>query len=179
MTCESRESNQRVNKKTTLMVGLAMILITVAAFRFAAFLREGRQAAENAYFYDLSARKIFVAPRTSVPPIRGIDNHELDGMRAIVVSASGNPKDKASRKIAYLERYAPELKQQLEGVQSGHEAANPSGSRISRGAAQSLTFVRRLDDETWYPVNSAEAEKLMMQWQVAGADGKRPVVCVP
>ena len=163
----------------TFTVVLAVVLIALAALRFAAFLREGRQPAENAYFYDLSARKIFVAPRTSVPPIRGIDNDEPDGMRAIVVSASGNPRDKAGQKVAYLEKYAPELKQQLEAMQTGHEVSNTSGSRISRAAAQSLRFVRRLSDETWYPVNSAEAEKIMTQWQVAGPAGTRPVVCVP
>ena len=73
----------------------------------------------------------------------------------------------------------PELKQQLEGMQSGHEVSSASGSRISRGAAQSLKFVRRLSDDSWCPVNSAEAEKIMTQWQVTGPDGTRPVVCVP
>jgi hypothetical protein len=176
---QSPTTNQRVNQKTTLTVGLAVVLIATAAFRFVAFLRERRQPAENAYFYDLSARKIFIAPRTSVPPIRGIDNDEPDGMRAVVVSTSGNPKDKAGQKVAYLQKYAPELKQQIEAMQSAHEVSSASGSRISRGAAQSLTFVRRLSDETWYPVNSAEAEKIMAQWQVAGSEGTRPVVCVP
>jgi hypothetical protein len=168
-----------VNKNAAMMLVLAMVLLAGAAFRFSRFLGQRGPSDENAYFYDLSERKLFVAARTRVPPIRGINNDEPDGMRAIVISSSGDPKDKASQKIAYLEKYAPELKQQFEAMQSGPESRAPSGSRIGRGAAQSFIFVRRLDEETWHPVNSAEGEKIMMEWQLPGADGKTPVVCAP
>ena len=88
------------------MLALAVVLLAGAAFQFSRFLDERSQAGENSYFYDLSERKLFVAPRTLVPPIRGINNDEPDGMRAIVISTSGDPKDKAGQRIAYLERYA-------------------------------------------------------------------------
>jgi hypothetical protein len=158
---------------------LAIALLVGAGFRFARFFHERTSADGFAYFYDLSERKLFVAPRTSVPPIRGINDGKLDGMRAVVISTSENPKDKASQRIAYLEKYATELKQQLEAMQSGQEPPGPSGSRISRGAAQSFTFVRRLNDETWYEATSAEAEKIMTEWRVPGPDGKTPLVCAP
>ena len=162
-----------------MMLLLAVVLLASAAFRFSHYLGERRQADDSAYFYDLSERKLFVAPRTLVPPIRGINNDESDGMRAIVISTSGDPKDKASQRIAYLEKYATELKQQFEDMQSGKESGAPSGSRISRGAAQSFIFVRRLNEETWYPVNATEGEKIMTEWQAPGVDGKTPVVCTP
>ena len=162
-----------------MMLVLALVLLAGAAFRFSMFLGQRGPSDQSAFFYDLSERKLFVAPRTVVPPIRGINNDELDGVRAVVVSTSNNPKDKASRKIAYLEKYATELKQQLEAMQSGQEPAGPSGSQISRSAAQSFTFVRRLNDETWYAANSAEAELIMKEWQVPGPDGKTPLVCAP
>ena len=162
-----------------MMLALAVVLLAGAAFRLVHFIRERGHSDELAYFYDLSERKLFVAPRTLVPPIRGINNDVPDGMRAIVISTSGASKDKASQKIAYLEKYAPELKQQFEAMQSGQESRAPSGSRISRGAAQSFIFVRRLHEETWYPVNSAEAEQIMTEWQVPGPDGKTPLVCAP
>jgi len=168
-----------VNKKAATMLALAVVLFAGAVFRFGRFQGERSQTGENSYFYDLSERKLFVAPRTLVPPIRGINNDEPDGMRAIVISTSGDPKDKAGQRIAYLERYAPELKQQFEAMQSGQESRAPSGSRISRGAAQSFIFVRRLNEETGYPVNSMEGEKIMTEWQVPGPDGKTPVVSVP
>ena len=162
-----------------MMLALAIVLLAGAAFRFSMFLGQRNPSGENAYFYDLSERKLFVAPRTLVPPIRGINNDEPDGMRAIVISTSGDSKDKASQKIAYLEKYAPELKQQFEAMQSDQESRVPSGSRISRGTAQSFIFVRRLNEETWYPVNTMEGEKIMTEWQVPGPDGKTPVVSVP
>ncbi len=161
------------------MLALALVLLAGAAFRFSHFLGQRGQTDENAYFYDLSERKLFVAPRTLVPPIRGINNDEPDGMRAIVVSTSANPKDKASQRIAYLEKYGPELKQQFEAMQSGQESQAPSGGRIGRGAAQSFIFVRRLNEETWHAVNSTEGEKIMTEWQVPGPGGKTPLVCVP
>jgi hypothetical protein len=166
----------RVNQKSAMMLVLAIALLAGAAFRFSVFLGARGQSDESAYFYDLSERRLFVAPRTRVPPIRGINNEEPDGMRAIVISTRGDPKDK---KIANLEKYAPELKQQFEAMQSGQESHAPSGGRISRGAAQSFIFVRRLNEENWYPVNSVEGEKIMTEWQVPGPDGKTPVVCTP
>src|SRR5262245_59102815 len=143
-----------MNKTSATLLALAIVLLTGAAFRFRDFVRDRSRSDENAWFYDLSERKLFVAPRTRVPPIRGINNDEQDGMRAIVISTSGNPKDKAGRKIAYLEKYGPELKQQFEAMQSSQEPPAASGSRIGRGAAQSFIFVRRLNEETWHAVNS-------------------------
>ena len=162
-----------------MMLALAVVLLAGAAFRLVHFMRERGHSDELAYFYDLSERKLFVAPRTLVPPIRGINNDEPDGMRAIVISTSGDSKDKTGQKIAYLEKYAPELKEQFEAIQSGQESRAPSGSRISRGAAQSFIFVRRLNEATWYPVNTMEGEKIMTEWQVPGPDGKTPIVSVP
>jgi hypothetical protein len=167
-----------MNRKAAVMLLFAVVLLTGAGVRFGRFFRERSSSDALAYFYDLSERKLFVAPRTLVPPIRGINDTEPDGMRAVVVSSSGDPRNKAGQKVAYLEKYSPELKQQLESMQAGQESP-PSAGRISRGAAQSFTFVRRLNEETWYPVNSSEAERIMAEWQVPGADGRVPVVCVP
>ncbi len=168
-----------MNKNALLMLAFAGVLLAGAAVQFIRFLLPRGPSDELAYFYDLSERKLFVAPRTRVPPIRGINDDAPDGMRAVVISTNGDPKDKKSRKIAYLEKYAPELKRQLEGMQAGANPAGGEETRVSRGAAQSLTFVRRLSEETWYPVNSLEAEKIMTEWQIPGPDGKVPVVCVP
>ncbi len=168
-----------MNKKAALMLVGAVVLLTAAGLRFVRFFREGGPRDDRAYFYDVSERKLFVMSRTLVPPIRGINDDEFDGMRAIVVSTSGNPDDKTSRKVAYLEKYSPELKRQIEAMQSGQESTGEPAGRISRVAAQSFTFIRRVNEETWYPVNSSEAEKIMTEWQVPGPDGKTPVVCAP
>lgn len=160
------------------MLVAAVLLLAVAGVRLVRFLGQRGTPNEVAYFYDLSERKLFVAARTLLPPIRGINNDEMDGMRAIVISTTGNPSDKASHKIAYLETYSPELKRQLEAMRAGDESAS-NGPRISRGAAQAFTFVRRVSEETWHPSNSPEAEKVMTEWLVPGPDGTMPVACTP
>ena len=128
------------------------------------------------YFYDLSQQKLFAAPRSSVPPIRGIDNAEEDGVRAIVISENGNPADRKHRRIAYLEKYTPQLKAQFEAIQRDGAGATNS---LRREDVPASTLVRRLTDRDWYPMNSAEGEKIVAEWNVPGPNGTYPVVCVP
>ena len=128
------------------------------------------------YFYDLSQQKLFAAPRSSVPPIRGIDNAEEDGVRAIVISENGNPADRKHRRIAYLEKYTPQLKAQFEAIQ--RDGAGTTNS-LRREDVPASTLVRRLTDRDWYPMNSAEGEKIVAEWNVPGPNGTYPVVCVP
>ncbi len=163
-----------MNKTQAIQLLLALGLLAGA---FAVFV-ELRPAPENAnrqaFFYDESEQKLFVAPGDSIPPIHGLHSPEMVSMRAIVISANGDPKDKAARKVAYLEKYSPQLKQQLEEMQAGNRAAAPP-----REARQSQILVRRLSDTAWYPVNSTEGESITTEWQVTGPDGRTPVVCPP
>jgi len=78
-----------------------------AASRFRPFPGQRSQTGENTYFLRPRRAQVFVAPRTLVPPIRA-STTRADGMRVIVISTSGDPKDKAGQRIAYLEKYAPE-----------------------------------------------------------------------
>ena len=157
-----------------MKVALAVVALAIAAVIFLGFFRGRSEGKELTYFYDLSEKKLFPAPRNSIAPIRGINDAEQDAVRAIVISTTGNPKDKANRKIAYLETCSPELKAQLEAAQSGNTAAVPP-----RGVRQALMLVRRLEEADWYPVSSAEGEKIMTEWQMPGPGGKAPVVCAP
>lgn len=129
---------------------------------------------EKAFFYDLSEKKLFAAPRTAVPPIKGINDQTEDAMRALVVSTSGKPEDKSSWVIAYLEKYTPELKRQMEEAQR-----TGSSPPMGRGLAQSQRFVRRLSDTEWFALDSPEGEKVVSEWLALGKDGQTPVVCAP
>ncbi len=162
-----------MNKTNLSKIGLAAVLLAGAAFLFLRFLREDSGVAEEAFFYDLSEKKLFAAPRESVPPIRGLNDEQEDAVRAVVIAPNGNPKDKAARWIAYLEKYAPEFKQQLVKVRSGE--ADP----LPRGTRNSFRFVKRLEDAQWHSLDSPEGEKILSEWNVPGPDGKYPVVCVP
>jgi hypothetical protein len=150
----------------------ALVLLAVAGVGFARFLNRDRGVSEETFFYDLSEKKLFAASREALPPIRGLNNTEEDAVRAIVVSR-GNPDDKSSRTIAYLEKYGPELKKSLEEVRAGK--AEPLPSVVRNG----YRFVKRVEDPEWTRVNTPEGQAILNGWNVAGPDGKFPVVCVP
>ena len=161
-----------MNKSNAVKIVLAVALLGGAALIFARFLRSNNGIVEETFFYDMSEKKLFAASRELLPPIRGLKGNDENAVRAVVIS-SGNPKDKANQKIAYLEKYSPELKQHLEKVRAGQ--AEP----LPRGARDSFRFVKRLDDAEWRPVSSPEGEKILGEWNVPGPDGKFPIVCVP
>jgi hypothetical protein len=152
---------------------VAILLLGGAGLGFYRFFHNKSGISEQTYFYDLSEKKLFAAPREALPPIRGLNGPEEDAVRAVVICTSGNPDDPANRKIAYLEKYAPELKHSLEQVRAGK--AEPLPSKVRNG----YRFVKRAEDEAWYAANSPEGEKILNGWNVAGPDGKQPVVCVP
>lgn len=126
------------------------------------------------FFYDESARRLFVAPMGSVPPIAGVDGPDADAFRAVVVSVTGNPDDKASRRIAYLERYSPEMKAQIEAAQAG----GPTPA-IGRSEGLAHRWVRRTNDTEWIPMADPRSEEIVSGWAVPGPAGETPVLCTP
>ena len=158
------------------LIATIVLLLAAAAMVVSSLLSHRGDSDGKVYFYDLSQQKLFAAPRSSVPPIRGIDNEEQDGVRAIVISESGNPADRKHRRIAYLEKYTPQLKAQFETIQK--EGAGGATS-LRREEVPGSTLVRRLTDREWYPMNSAEGEKIVAEWNVPGPNGTYPAVCVP
>lgn len=148
-------------------------LLAVAGFLLARTFR-GSGSKDLGFFYDESARKLFTAARTGVPPIRGTDGPAEDGVRAVVISTSGKPEDRNSWQIAYLEKYSPELKRQMEAAQAG----GPSPS-MGRAEAMSHRFVRLTTETNWHGMDSPEAEAILNSWAVPGPHGVTPVICSP
>ncbi len=151
-----------------------IVILALAGFFAVRFFRQGNGIAEKAFFYDLSEQKLFTGPRSAVAPIKGLKGPEEDGVRAVVISTNGNAGDKSSWKIAYLEKYSPEAKRQLERAQAG--GAPPE---LSRTEILAHRFVKRLRDSQWFPMDSAEAERIVTEWAVPGPDGTSPLVCTP
>ena len=108
-----------MDKTSRTKFAISCCLLAVAGVMVYRFIRDNRGAAEKAFFYDVSQKRLFTAARTAVPPIRGVDGPEEDAFRAVVISTNATPEDKASWKIVYLERYSPELKQQMQSAQAG------------------------------------------------------------
>ncbi len=151
-------------------VFLALALLAGAGLIFFRFFSQNNGVSEKTYFYDLNEKKLFATSREALPPIRGLNNAAEGAVRAVVISVNGNPKD---RKIAYLEKYAPELKEHLEKVRAGQAEPLPRNTR------DGFRFVKRADDAEWHAVNTPEGEKILGEWNVPGPDGRFPVVCSP
>jgi hypothetical protein len=133
----------------------------------------------DAYFYDLQEQKLFVAPRGSIPPINGVKGAPGAGVRAIVISPTGDPADKKHREIAYLEEYSAEIKALFEEVHQARMEGRSEEGRIDRREVAANTLVRRLQDKDWQPINSDEGKKISNEWNTPGPDGKVPVICSP
>jgi len=162
-----------MNSANTIKVIVVVLLFAGAGFGFYRFFNKKSGVAEEAYFYDLSEKKLFAAARESLPPIRGLNDAEEDAVRAVVICASGDPKNSANRTIAYLEKYAPELKQNIEEARTGKSDAMPTKQR------NGYRLVSRPGDDKWHPSNTPEGQKIMTSWHVAGTDGQYPTVCSP
>ena len=134
---------------------------------------------ESSYFYDLSKRALFEAPIDSVPPIRGIDDNEPDGVRAIVVSTSGNCRDAESRRILYLEKYSDLLKHEMEARLSTPPGTEAPSTTISRAQARMHTFVKAIEDADWSTIDSERGEALINRLSTPDPSGKLPLPCVP
>jgi len=162
-----------MKKPHLIKLALALLLLGCAGILFARFLRRDDGVSEKTFFYDLSERKLFAAAREAIPPIRGINDAGEDAVRAIVIAPGGDEDHEGERKIVYLEKYAPGLKQHIEKVRAGQ--ADPLPTRVQN----SMRFVKRVEDAEWHAVNSPEGQQIMTEWQVAGPDGEFPAVCVP
>ncbi len=138
------------------------------------FLHESDGISEKAFYYDLSEQKLFVAERGLIPPIRGLNDATEDGVRAVVISRTGKPEDKASQEIAYLETCSPELKQQMETA----KAAGTSPA-MGRTAAQGHRLVKRVKDVDWVSLATPEGERIVAEWTTSAPNGATPVVCSP
>ena len=168
-----------MSKKSIFQLIVACAMLLLAASYLLSFVRNQRSQEPTAYFYDLSERKLFVAAQSAVPPIRGLNDDQADAMRAVVIAASGKSGDKSTHKIAYLEKYSSDFKQDIQAARKAEAEGKEMVRRIGRSEAQSHTFVRRLTDSAWYPLSSPEGEKIVSEWNVAGPDGNFPEVCVP
>jgi hypothetical protein len=168
---EKGSTLESMSSKAKLITSL--IILAVAGTLAFNFFRTHREPEPLAYFYDLSEQKLFTARQDSVPPIIGTDGKVADAVRAVVYSPSGDcEKD---QKIAYLEKYSAELKQQFEAAKAD---PNREFARMSRGAAQAHTFVSRVSETNWFAINTQEGERIIDEWRFAHP-GKDPTICIP
>lgn len=163
-----------LNRRERILFLVSLLLLGAAVYFLMVFFNGRPTNSDEVFFYDTSEKQLFKGSRQSIPPIKGINDAQEDAVRAVVVSTNGNPADKSSWKIAYLEKYSPALKRQMEEARKN--GASPS---MGREVAQANRFVRRLEDEAWYSLATPEGEQIVNAWITWGPDGGPAVICSP
>ena len=168
-----------MNKSSLIKLVTSLVLLGASSvLLFKCFSRDKAQTG-SVYFYDLQEQKLFTAPQGSIPPIAGIKGAPMASVRAIVISASGDPSDKKHFQIAYLEKYTPEIKALFEEVHQARKEGRSEEGLINRKEVVSNTLVRRPQDTEWQPLNSPQGKQIAEEWNMPDADGRLPVVCSP
>jgi hypothetical protein len=168
-----------MTKSAAIKLAVSLILLATSVVLFIKLSPARERQNGDAYFYDLQEQKLFVAPSGSIPPINGVNGAVMAGVRAIVISPSGNASDKKHLQIAYLEKYSPDVKALFEEVHQARLEGRSEEGRINRKEVVANTLVRRLQDTEWQPINSAEGKRIANEWNVPGPDGRMPIVCSP
>lgn len=156
---------------------LALFLFALAGLFFFLFRDPVREPME--YFYDESEQTLFTAPVGSIPPIKGINDDKLDGVRAMVVAPKGKCRDESARRIAYLERWSPQLKQQMEAAARAKAEGRPIPNLLDRSMKKMHQFVRRVDSPRWHPFNTDAAAQIIAELRTKDSQGNIPDICTP
>jgi len=165
-----------------VLCGLAALATVFVVSRVNAFRQTGEEGA-RVWFYDQSEQRLYAVPASTIPPHKGIGGLSGVGVRAVVVTFRGDPRDAEARRIAYLETYAPDLKALMEQIRQarlgGRAYAGPSPPRES-DYCQTNTLVRRVNEPAWHTSNSEEAQTIRSEWRAwCGPQGQPPMVSAP
>jgi len=153
------------------ITALAVVAVGFAFSRINGFRKTGEESAK-VWFYNLASKRLYAAARDVIPP-------DGNGVRAIVVAYPGEEADPAKRKIAYLEKYTPELKRLLEQLKARRPMTEKIPTRDSQ-YFQDNTLVSSVTESDWHPVNSVEGKTTTSAWRSwVGPGGERPIVCIP
>jgi hypothetical protein len=173
--------------KSFLKIGLTGALVVASAWIiFAEFrgLMRGGDARNRVFFYDESEKKLYTMPDTTMPPDRGIGGPGGDGERAIVVGfGREKQEDQGKRRVAYLQKYSPELKKLLDESILARAAGQVFNGTIPGRQSeyfQTNTFVKRVEENDWHTANSPEGKAIVNEWRTWQDDkGNGPFVCTP
>ena len=176
----------RGETKSLLKLGLTLLCAIAGAGLLFAQLRIATRVGEEdarIWFYDVSEKQLYAAPRDTIPPHSGIGGVKDDGVRAVVAAPKGEGSTASLRRIAYLETYTPELKRLLEEVRTARAQHRPLPFKVPSRDSDYFgtnTLVRRRNEPDWHAASSAEGQRIMNEWRAwKSANGGTLVLCLP
>ncbi|MFZ4575909.1 MAG: hypothetical protein ACOYN0_16070 [Phycisphaerales bacterium] len=161
-----------------LKAGAAVAMLGVSAWFVLGRMNEP-EPGEMSFFYDLSEKRIYKAPKDSILPHEGVGGAAGDGYRAFVIAPKGEADKPESRKAAYIESYTPEFAGRLKAYAASLKDQSLPRVTLSREETWKGTLVRRLSEEAWHEQSSPAGEDIRREWMNPGPDGRAWVVCEP
>jgi len=166
------------------LVAAAGVLVLFLLYRLFAG-GAGAGIGERAYFYDLSADKLFVDDARQHPPIFGRpdgsrgDPEDMDGVLAMVY-VCGPDCGSGERRIAYLKKYTDEMKRLRDQWDAAMAEGRPGPEEVrDRVFVSENTLVRAVDGESWYSESSEEGQQIMAVLSRKCPNGEFPTLCDP
>lgn len=163
-------------KSDSIKIFAIVLLVGFAIWKFTQNSKQVIDSDPKIYFFDESAGKLFKGPQSSIPPIRGIDGDQLDGVRAVVIQSN---QEGVSQQIAYLEKFSPQLKKDIEMSRKAEESGGFYERVIGRSESKAHILVRKPNSDKWYPMSSNEGNSISSYWQIEDKDGNMPVIVNP
>jgi hypothetical protein len=120
------------------------------------FLRGSASKNAKVWFYDERANRLFAASAHLIPP----DGSDGWRVRATVIRFVGMPNDKDHVRVAYLEKYTPELKALLERAEAAHAFRRPFTENIPPPSSpyfRDHTLLKRPVEASWHALSTEEA----------------------
>lgn len=153
-----RQALARNTSVTVIMAILLFALSGVLLFRMAS-----PAPPAMTFFYDSADGKLYLERRDAIPPTVAPSGGE--GWQAVVY-ACGSCSE-SSRKVAYVARYDPKVKEAM----IAHQMIDPD--LLTRGH-----LVRRTDDDTWHSINSSQGQAIVAAAGKLCGDTP-PTICNP
>lgn len=159
-------------------VGVAAVALLVAGVLALRLFGASHEIGDRAFYFDESEAKLYVGPAGQYPPLRGIGGAPEDGVSAMVYVCTEDAS-KDDRRIAYLQKYTPELIAELEKARREHDEQGSISEPIDRRYMSAQTLVRRVDEDQWHPQSSPEGQAIIAVLTQRCENGNYPRLCSP
>lgn len=138
-----------MSRASLFKIGAAVVILGAAAVIAFGWGRGRPVPGKTKYLYDLSEKKLYVAPLSAFAPERGIGGEEGDGVEAVVLYCPQCGRDKPF--IAYLESHSPEYKAKRTA------AAGRGIDGLEHAYILKNTLIREVDGTRWHVADTPEA----------------------